>query len=167
VVHFPTVVRVLAIDWTHEDRFLLEYTLLAYVLSFAIGFEREIRGAPAGDRTYALVGTGAAAVTAVTKGISPQAIAGVITGIGFIGGGIVFRGEEGMIKGITSAATIFAVACIGIVSGMGHGWLAVLIAILVLLDLEIRHLPVLRRLDARRYVGKVPDDDAMPGMDLE
>jgi putative Mg2+ transporter-C (MgtC) family protein len=167
VVHFPVVVRILAIEWTHEDRYLLEYTLLAFVLSFAIGFEREIRGAPAGDRTYALVGTGAAAVTAVTKGISPQAIAGVITGVGFIGGGIVFRGEEGMIKGITSAATIFVVACIGVVSGMGHGWLAVLIAVLVLLDLEVRQLPFLRTLDARRYTHRVKDDDAMPGMDLE
>ena len=159
--------HVLAIEWTHEDRFVLEYVLLAYVLSFAIGFERELRGAPAGDRTYALVGTGAAAVTAVTKGVSPQAIAGVITGIGFIGGGIVFRGEEGMIRGITSAATIFVVACIGIVCGMGHGWLAVLIAVLVLLDLEVRQIPVLRRLDARRYAARVKDDDAMPGMDLE
>src|SRR5204862_952402 len=98
---------------------------------------------------------------------SPQAIAGVLTGIGFIGAGILFRGDEGMLKGITSAATIFVVACIGIVSGTGHGWLAVVIAILVLLDLEIRQIPVLRRLDARRYASRVKDDDAMPGMDLE
>src|SRR5207248_1789400 len=55
---------------------------LAFALSFVIGFEREIRGAPAGDRTYALVGTGAAAITTVTVVSSPQAIAGIVTGIG-------------------------------------------------------------------------------------
>src|SRR2546421_9234832 len=93
--------------FTHS---VFTHILVAFGLSFAIGFEREIRGAPAGDRTFALVGTGAAAITAVAHVSSPQAIAGVITGIGFIGGGLVFRGDEGMLKGMTSAATIFAVA---------------------------------------------------------
>src|SRR4051794_15688828 len=151
--------------WNHAEAVLLWHVVLAFVLSFAIGFEREIRGAPAGDRTYSLVGTGAAAVTAVTLTSSPQAIAGVLTGIGFIGGGLVFRGEMGMLRGITSAASIFAVATIGIVIGAGHTWLGTAVAVLVLLDLEIRQLPVLRRFDARRYVGTVRDDDSMPGME--
>jgi putative Mg2+ transporter-C (MgtC) family protein len=150
---------------SHTDLVLLGRTALAFVLSFAIGFEREVRGAPAGDRTYALVGTGAAAVTAVTYGNSPQAIAGVVTGIGFIGAGLVFRGGGGMLKGMTSAACIFVVAALGIVAGTGHALLAVLVTAMVLLDLELRHLPVLRRLDARRYVGSVADDQDMPGMD--
>ncbi len=150
--------------WNHAEAVTLGHVAIAYALSFVIGFEREIRGAPAGDRTYALVGTGAAAVTAVTLTSSPQAIAGILTGIGFIGGGMVFRGEMGMLKGITSAATIFAVAAIGIVAGAGHVLLSVIVAALVLIDLEIRHVPLLRRLDARRYVGMVSDDDAMPGM---
>ena len=151
--------------WNHAEAILLWHVVLSFALSFAIGFEREIRGAPAGDRTYSLVGTGAAAVTAVTLTSSPQAIAGVLTGIGFIGGGLVFRGEMGMLRGITSAASIFVVAAIGIVIGAGHTWLGVAVAGLVLLDLEIRQLPVLRRLDARRYVGSIPSDDAMPGME--
>src|SRR5438067_2096410 len=132
---------------------------LAFALSFVIGFERELRGAPAGDRTFALVGTGAAAVTAVTLTSSPQAIAGVITGIGFIGAGLVFRGDEGMLKGMTSAATIFAVASIGIVAGTGRLVLAVGVAALVLIDLELRFIPVLKRLDSRRYARN--DDDMM------
>ena len=132
---------------------------LAFVLSFVIGFEREFRGAAAGDRTYALVGTGAAAVTAVTLGPSPQAIAGVITGIGFLGAGLVFRGDEGMLKGMTSAASIFAVAAIGIVAGTGHLLLATGVAAIVLIDLELRQLPILSLLDARRYARN--DDDVM------
>lgn len=152
---------VLAAVWNDSERLLLEHIALAFALSFLIGFEREIRGAPAGDRTFALVGTGSAAITAVTLGSSPQAIAGVITGIGFIGAGLVFRGEQGMLKGMTSAATIFAVAAIGIVSGTGHAWLAVAVAALVLVDLELRQIPLLRRLDARRYAQMVNDDDKM------
>ena len=150
---------VMAAAWNATERTLLEHIALAFVLSFVIGFERELRGSPAGDRTYALVGTGAAAITAVTMTISPQAIAGVVTGIGFIGGGLVFRGDEGMLKGMTSAATIFAVAAIGIVAGIGHSWLAVGVTLLVLVDLELRQIPIVKHLDARRYARD--DDDKM------
>jgi putative Mg2+ transporter-C (MgtC) family protein len=151
--------------WSHDEAVMLWHIALAFVLSFAIGFEREIRGAPAGDRTYSLVGTGAAAITAVTIGPAPQAIAGIVTGIGFIGAGFVIHMDLGMLKGITSAATIFAVAAIGIVSGAGHAWLAVAVAVMILIDLELRQIPILRRLDSRRYVDRVRSDDAMPGMD--
>ena len=132
---------------------------LAFALSYVVGFERELRGSAAGDRTYALVGTGAAAITTVAVNSSPQAIAGIVTGIGFIGAGLVFRGGQGMLKGMTSAATIFAVAAVGIVAGYGRDWLAVGVTALVLVDLELRHLPVLRYLDARRYARD--DDDMM------
>lgn len=149
----------LAIVWNDAEQMLLEHIGLAFLLSFVIGFEREVRGAPVGDRTYALVGTGAAAITAVTFEISPQAIAGVVTGVGFIGAGLVFRGDEGMLKGMTSAATIFAVAGIGIVAGTGHSVLAIAVAVLVLIDLELRFVPGLKRLDSRRYARN--DDDTM------
>lgn len=144
-------------SWFTHDVFT--HILVAFALSFAIGFEREIRGAPAGDRTFALVGTGAAAITAVTFTSSPQAIAGVVTGIGFIGAGLVFRGQQGMLKGMTSAATIFAVAAIGIVAGYGHLLLATGVAALVLVDLELRQIPIVKYLDARRY--ERDDDDKM------
>src|SRR5947208_13118823 len=144
-------------SWFTRDVF--GHIALAFALSFVIGFERELRGAPAGDRTYALVGTSAAAVTAVTIGPSPQAVAGVITGIGFLGAGLVFRGDEGMLKGMTSAATIFAVAAIGIVAGTGHLLLAAGVAAIVLADLELRQLPLLKYLDSRRYARN--DDDMM------
>ena len=155
----------LAIGFGHAERLHVARVGLAFALSFILGFEREIRGAPAGDRTYAIVGTASAAVTAVAFSQSPQAIAGVLTGIGFIGGGLVFRGHAGMLKGVTSAATLFAVTAIGIVAGSGHTALAIAFTALMLVDLELRHLPLLRLLDARRYVGRVSDDDAMPGMD--
>ena len=160
-----SAVAVLAVTFDHSERVLLGRVVLAFALCFVLGFEREVRGAPAGDRTYAMVGTAAAAVTAVTIGQSPQAIAGVLTGVGFIGGGMVWRESEGMVKGITSAAALFTVVAIGVVAGSGHTALAIAVAAMVLVDLELRHVPLLKHLDARRYEGMVPDDDDMPGKD--
>jgi putative Mg2+ transporter-C (MgtC) family protein len=144
------------------DVLLLWRIAAAAGLSFVLGFERELRGAPAGDRTYSLVGTASAAVTAVTIHSSPQAVAGVITGIGFVGGALVFRGDGGVLRGVTSAATIFAVAGIGVVAGAGHLILAALVTGGVLLDLELKHLPFLRVLDASRYKGRLVPDYPKP-----
>jgi putative Mg2+ transporter-C (MgtC) family protein len=158
------VLATLAITFDHAERTLLGHIGLAFALCFVLGFEREIRGAPAGDRTYAMVGTAAAAVTAVAFTQSPQTVAGLLTGVGFIGGGMVWREAKGMVTGITSAAALFTVVAIGVVAGSGHSALAIGVTALILVDLELRHVPVLKRLDARRYVGRVKDDDDMPGM---
>jgi len=141
---------------------LLGRIAVAFALSFVLGFERELRGAPAGDRTYALVGTAAAAVTAVSIDRSPQAVAGVLTGIGFIGAGMVFRGEGGMLTGVTSAATLLGVVAIGLVAGSGHLALAVAVAALILVDLEIRYVPLIRMLDGRRYTTRMKADEDLP-----
>jgi putative Mg2+ transporter-C (MgtC) family protein len=143
----------------HADVLLFYRIAVGALLSFVLGFEREVRGAPAGDRTYSLVGVAAAAVTAVTIHSSPQAVAGVLTGIGFVGAALVFRSAGGMLRGVTSAATIFAVAAIGIVAGAGHLVLAVLTTAFVLLVLELRHIPVLRLLDSRRYAHLMQSDE--------
>jgi putative Mg2+ transporter-C (MgtC) family protein len=137
---------------------------LAFPLTFAIGFEREIRGGPAGDRTYSLVGMAAAAISAiaVAKG-GPNAIAGVVTGVGFIGAALVFRGEGGVLRGITSASAVFGTAAVGVVAGAGYPILALAVTGGVLLSLEVRYLPILRYLDARRYVGSVRSDTDPPG----
>lgn len=145
---------------THDDIVLFGRVALAFLLCYAVGFERALRGASAGDRTFSLVGTAAAAMTAVTLGPAPQAIGGVVTGVGFIGAGLVLRGGMGMIRGVTSATAIFAATGIGVVAGAGHYWLALFVALLTLLDLELRHLPVLNRLDAHRYSQRMEQDSA-------
>ena len=150
---------------THEDIVLFGRVGLAFLLCYAVGFERALRGAAAGDRTFSLVGTAAAAMTAVTIGSAPQAIGGVVTGVGFIGAGLVLRGGMGTVRGVTSAAAIFAATGIGVVAGAGRYWLALFVALLTLLDLELRHLPVLNRLEAHRYADRMEQDadDPEPG----
>jgi putative Mg2+ transporter-C (MgtC) family protein len=140
------------------DLALLARIGVGFGLAYIFGFERQLRGSPAGDRTFAMVGAAAAAITAVASKSSPQAIAGVVTGIGFIGGGVVFHREGGMVSGITTAAAIFAVAAIGIVVGYGHLLLGAVTAAGLLVTLELPHMPVLRRLDARNFSDRFAND---------
>jgi putative Mg2+ transporter-C (MgtC) family protein len=145
------------------DVALLARIALGFVLAYVIGLEREVRGSPAGGRTFAVVGAGAAGITAVTYLTSPQAVAGVITGIGFIGGGVVFHREGGMVRGVTTAATIFAVAALGVVVGYGHLWLGAVVAGAMLLVLEVPHVPILRQVDVRRLRDRFEHDPALAG----
>ena len=121
-----------------------------------------MRGSSAGDRTFSLIGAGAAVLTATVGRDSPQAIAGLITGVGFIRGGVVFQGSEGMVKGITTAASVFAVACVGVVAGSGRLFLATLTTALILVVLELPYVPVLKLLDTRRYQHRTMSDDDPP-----
>jgi len=142
----------------HSDLALLVRILVGFGLAYVFGFERQLRGSVAGDRTFALVGAAAAAITSVAAKTSPQAIAGVVTGIGFLGGAVVFRGQMGAVRGVTTAATILAAASIGIVVGFGHLVLAVVVTVLLVLTLEVQHIPFLRWLDATSYSDRFRSD---------
>jgi MgtC family len=100
----------------------LVHLLVAAALTYALGFERDLRGAPAGDRVFALIGVGAGIVGVLAVHGAPTALQGALTGIGFIGAGLVFRQQQGhlqMIRGLTTAAAIFAAAAIGAAAGEG------------------------------------------------
>jgi putative Mg2+ transporter-C (MgtC) family protein len=108
--------------------------LLAVALGAAIGFQRERAGKVAGLRTHILVGSGAALFTLVsiygflgaTVDISRIA-AGVVVGVGFIGAGVILRGQrEEEVAGLTTAATIWATAAIGLAAGTGMYLLSVI-----------------------------------------
>jgi putative Mg2+ transporter-C (MgtC) family protein len=138
------------------------HLVVAVALTYLLGFERDLRGAPTGDRVFALVGAGAGVVGIIAANGAPNALAGAITGIGFIGGGLVFRqalGSQQVVTGITTAAAIFACAAIGAAAGQGRLTVAVVATALCLFVLEIRHLRWLRMLDGRRWSRYFPDDD--------
>src|SRR3989454_9286220 len=93
--------------------------VLAGFLGAFIGVEREVRGYPAGIRTLALVALGACLFTDISRllGGDDRVAAQVVTGIGFIGAGVIFR--EGLsVRGITTAATIWAAAAVGMAVGI-------------------------------------------------
>jgi putative Mg2+ transporter-C (MgtC) family protein len=145
---------------------------LAFVLTYLLGFERDLRGSPAGDRTFSLIGVGSAIIAVLARdGNAPNALAGVITGVGFIGAGVVFRPNLtmgarwhviDMVKGVTTAATIFAAAAIGAACGYARPLLAIGGTALVLLALEVRHIPILKFADGRRWAARFANDEVMP-----
>ncbi|MFL6111467.1 MAG: MgtC/SapB family protein [Catenulispora sp.] len=135
---------------------------LAWVLTFALGFERQLRGAMAGDRTFSLLGAATALIGVLAGNGASTILAGAVTGIGFIGGGLCFRQtveEHEVLHGITTAASIFACAAIGAGCGLGLTKEAIAATLATLLTLELRHIPLLRILDARRWTGLLLLDD--------
>jgi len=123
---------------------------VAALVGGCIGIDREVRQKPAGMRTHALVSLGAALVVLVVVRFSPatnhidavsRAIQGIIVGVGFLGGGAILKAEHGTVHGLTTAASIWVVASLGIASGAGQ-WLAALIALAFALIILIFGEPV-------------------------
>ena len=138
---------------------------VGWALTFVLGFERELRGAPAGDRTFSMIGLSTALIGTVAPHY-PAVLGGAVTGIGFIGGGLCFRQavkehdqEREILHGVTTAASIFGAAAIGAIAGCGDLLISVASTVGILLSLEIRHIPGLRYLDARRWSHLFADDN--------
>jgi putative Mg2+ transporter-C (MgtC) family protein len=116
--------------------------LLAAGLGAALGLEREYRQKPAGLRTNILIAVGSALFTIlsleVTKNVGdPSRVAGqIVTGIGFLGGGAIMRNRN-TVHGMTTAATIWVNAAIGVGAGMGQYSLATFTAALTLVVLVL------------------------------
>jgi putative Mg2+ transporter-C (MgtC) family protein len=129
---------------------LLGRTALGALLGFAIGLEREYRRKVAGDRTFALLAFGAAAVAAVGSELlgvdgASRTIQGVVTGVGFVGAGLIFRGDRG-VHGLTTAASSWAVTAVGILAGVGAYVTAAVGAVLVVVVLELDRIPLFSRI---------------------
>lgn len=138
------------------------HLVVAVALTYLLGFERDLRGAVAGDRVFALVGAGAGILGLIAAHGAPNVLAGAFTGIGFIGGGLVWRqasGSQQIVKGITTAAALFAAAAVGAAAGQGRLLVAVVATALALFVLEIRHLRWLSVLDGTRWAKYFPDDE--------
>jgi putative Mg2+ transporter-C (MgtC) family protein len=116
--------------------------VLAAVLGGALGLERELHQKPAGLRTNILIGLGAALFTIISillagPGGFPDRIAGqIVTGIGFLGAGAIFRSAN-HVTGMTTAATIWVNAAVGMAAGAGAVTIAVTAAVITLLVLAL------------------------------
>ena len=109
--------------------------LAAVVAGGLLGLNRVLVGKPTGFRTLALVSLGSALATLAVVGseqvpgvLDPNALSrvvqGVLTGIGFLGAGVILRDSGGHVTGLTTAATIWTTALLGIFCGLGHWPLA-------------------------------------------
>jgi putative Mg2+ transporter-C (MgtC) family protein len=135
--------------------------LLAFALSSIIGLERELRQKSAGLRTHTLVGVGAAVFILVSKygfedvvsqgtvELDPSRVAAqVVSGIGFIGAGVIFLRRDG-VRGLTTAAAVWLTAAVGLAAGAGLVWIAVGATVAHLL-ISYLYTPLVRRLPRSR-----------------
>ncbi|HEX2222010.1 MAG TPA: MgtC/SapB family protein [Candidatus Limnocylindria bacterium] len=130
------------LDWAAELELLLRL-LAAMLLGAVVGWERELQQMPAGFRTHTLVSLGAGVFTVVSghafsgAGGDPTRIAAqIVSGIGFLGGGAILR-HGGSVRGLTTAASLWAVAAIGMAAGAGLFVIAVGGTVLVIVTLEL------------------------------
>ena len=142
---------------------------VAVVLGGIVGLEREINGKPAGIRTNILICLGAAAFTVVSKHLGTdygtgtgRMAAGIVAGVGFLGAGALIQEGSG-VHGLTTAASIWLVASIGIACGVGLYRLAVVVTLLALLVL-FGLLPLTRRI--RRKNGRADNTPQRRSTDL-
>ena len=134
--------------WTHafispiEIEFVLDL-LLAMALGFAIGAERESRGKDAGISTHSLVIAGAMLFTFMSMTVDPASksriAAQIVTGIGFLGAGLILK-EGSSVKNLTTAASLWCAGAIGMAIGFGYSAIAVISALTVMLIPRIPHL---------------------------
>ena len=136
---------------------------LATALGACVGYEREMRGAIAGLRTHMLVALGVAlfVVGTVESSVSSadltRVLQGIIAGIGFVGAAAIIRPrDENQIRGVTTAAGIWATAAIAMAAGLGRETAAILGTVLVVVTLT-----ALRRVESKhdaRFPLPPPDD---------
>ena len=122
---------------TQDDLMILGRAALAAVLGFIIGWEREVSGSTGKARAISLAALTAAALTALSQQLfatgTDRIIQGIVTGIGFLGAGVILHGASGEVRGLTTAATMWAITVIGVAVGAGHELLGVLLSALVYL----------------------------------
>ena len=130
-----------ATDWLLRDWRLLMplaepvLALVAVMAGAIVGAERQKSGKPAGLRTLILVCLGSAVFTLIsfafgTPADATRIVAQIVTGIGFLGGGVILR-THGNVSGATTAATIWTVAAIGVVAGNGYAGAAICLSLMV------------------------------------
>ncbi len=113
--------------------------LLALGLGAVIGVERHLKRRPAGLRTHMLVSLGSAIFTITGLSLEPNTsriAEAIVTGIGFLGAGAIIA-QGGRVRGISSAATLWVVAGLGLVVGVGEYLTAIVITVLVFGTLQI------------------------------
>lgn len=156
--------------------------LLAVIVGGLIGYEREFKNRPAGFRTHTLVCVGAAVISMIQLYTIQDATnlilkhpelegalkadigrlgAQVVTGVGFLGAGTIMR-DKGSVKGLTTAASIWSVACIGLAVGLGYYSLSVMSTICVFMVLVSLKKFETRFIDRMRIVKLFVQHDNKP-----
>lgn len=165
--------RDLNIPWDDMFSFILLPLAIVFVVSFIIGLERQNVGKAAGISAHVLVGLSTASIAIMQRFMlfehiltgeqvmseGQRIIAQVITGVGFIGAGVILKDHGNIIRGITTAATIWTVAMIGILLGSGYIVLGSILSVVILIFMISR--------DLKRGINPLKDHTAKEALHKE
>ena len=136
------------------DLIIVGRAALAALLGLLIGWERQVAGSEIKARTIALAALTAASLTALGHEIfaagADRIVQGIVTGIGFLGAGVIIHGSSGEVRGLTTAASMWAMTGVGVAIGSGHAMLGMLLGLLVYIIIAVGEWPLLMLLRRRR-----------------
>lgn len=143
--------------------------LLSVAVGWILGKERKIRQKPVGTRTHILICLTATLISILSaygyssfegsRTMDPARLTtGILTGIGFIGAGIIWKDNSGGIRGITTAANLFLTACLGIAIGIGQYFLTACAVVLAIITLETSSFFQKRNQKKEKQKENFPED---------
>lgn len=136
------------------DLIIVGRAALAALLGLLVGWERQVAGSEIKARTIALAALTAASLTALGHEIfaagADRIVQGIVTGIGFLGAGVIIHGSSGEVRGLTTAASMWAMTGVGVAIGSGHAMLGMLLGLLVYIIIAVGEWPLLMLLRRRR-----------------
>jgi putative Mg2+ transporter-C (MgtC) family protein len=139
-------------DTLRGDLIMVMRVFIAFIMGAFIGWERERHGISAGIRTYGAISLGACVFGVVSMsipGADPTRIAAqVATGIGFLGAGVIFR-QDKYVSGLTTAATLWSTAALGLAIAFGMYMISFLTSILIYLMLYLPRLHWWKKISGR------------------
>jgi len=151
---------------SHTEAAMLGRVALAAALGLAIGWERRAAGSGIKARTIALAALTAASLTALGLELfatgTDRIVQGLVTGIGFLGAGVIIHGANGEIRGLTTAASMWAMTGVGIAVGSGHAVFGILLALLIYLIVAWGQWPALTQWQRQRRSTRGAEDEGRP-----
>ena len=142
--YHDSMIDIHSVDVWQQLSVIIDASIAAFLGSL-IGWERDRAGKSAGPRTMALVGSASAAIVAIGAivgetsryGDPTRALHAIITGIGFLGAGLIFTDKRSKgIQGVTTAATVFSTAAVGVAVGLGFQIAGVGLTVIILIILR-------------------------------
>ena len=130
----------------NAELIIVSKLIISFFLGAFIGFDRERHGQDAGIRTYAAVCLGATLFTAITAHLvsnpadTSRVIANIVTGVGFLGAGIIYRNNSvGTSHGLTTAATIWCTSAVGVAVGLNMFIISIVASLALYFLLSLHH----------------------------
>ena len=138
---------------SESEIIIILQTNLAVLLGWAIAWERKASGAPVRGKSIVLATMTCAALTAASMQVygdeAARVVAGIVTGVGFLGAGMILRSATGEVRGQTSAAGLWTMSLVGITVGSGQEILGILLTLMAYVIIAWDEWPLVTRLKGR------------------